>query len=69
MERKKSNRPAWENTSSTGHTFAPEPQPPPVNRMMERCRGCPYPQHGLICWHADGSCLRTDMQALDRDRR
>ena len=26
----------------------------------ERCRGCPYPAHGVICWHRDGGCLRTD---------
>ena len=27
----------------------------------ERCRGCPYPAHGVICWHRDGTCLRTDI--------
>lgn len=28
----------------------------------ERCRGCPYPAHGVICWHRDGTCLRTDKE-------
>ena len=28
----------------------------------ERCRGCPYPAHGIICWHRDGTCLRTDIE-------
>lgn len=26
----------------------------------ERCQGCPYPAHGVICWHRGGGCLRTD---------
>lgn len=26
----------------------------------ERCQGCPYPRHGIVCWHRDGTCLRTD---------
>ena len=28
------------------------------------CKDCPYPRHGLICWHRDGTCLRTDVQKL-----
>ena len=26
----------------------------------ERCKGCPYPGVGFICWSTDGSCMRTD---------
>ena len=34
----------------------------------ERCQGCPYPRHGIVCWHRDGTCLRTDMvKALNTD--
>ena len=32
----------------------------------ERCCGCPYPAHGIICWHRDGTCLRTDMEEIER---
>lgn len=32
-----------------------------VCTYSERCRGCPYPAHGFICWRSDGTCLRTDM--------
>ena len=35
----------------------------------ERCRGCPYPAHGIICWHRGGGCLRTDMEEIERRRK
>ena len=31
----------------------------------ERCHGCPYPRHGIVCWHPDGTCLRTDMNKIN----
>jgi len=33
----------------------------PVCTHSEKCRCCPYPAHGFICWRSDGTCLRTDM--------
>ena len=21
----------------------------------KRCQGCPYPHHGIVCWHRDGT--------------
>lgn len=41
--------------------------PPPKD--TERCKGCPYPSVGFICWDADGTCLRTDMDKVSRPRR
>ena len=35
---------------------------------LKRCRGCPYPRHGLACLSDDGTCLRTDMAAASRKR-
>lgn len=35
----------------------------------ERCQGCPYPRHGIVCWHRDGGCLRTDMEEIERRRK
>ncbi len=35
----------------------------------ERCRGCPYPAHGIVCWHRGGGCLRTDMEEIERRRK
>ncbi len=35
----------------------------------ERCQGCPYPRHGIVCWHRDGTCLRTDMEEIGRRRK
>ena len=32
----------------------------------ERCRGCHYPAHGIVCWHRGGGCLRTDMEEIER---
>ena len=40
--------------------FVQEPPEPVYCRQSERCAGCPYPRHGIICWHRDGTCLRTD---------
>lgn len=36
----------------------------PVCRHSERCRDCTHAGHGFICWHRDGSCLRTDMEEI-----
>ena len=33
----------------------------------ERCQGCPYPRHGIVCWHRGGGCLRTDILILQND--
>ena len=46
--------------------YAPEPSPPPVCTRFDRCVGCPYPRHGYICWHSDGSCLRTNMERINK---
>ena len=35
----------------------------------ERCQGCPYPRHGIVCWHRDGTCLRKDMEEIGRRRK
>lgn len=36
----------------------------PVCRRYERCRDCPYPRDGFLCWGGDGSCLRTVMRRI-----
>ena len=41
--------------------FVPMPPEPVLCTESERCRGCPYPAHGVICWHRGGGCLRTEM--------
>ncbi len=37
-----------------------------VCRLFKRCKGCPFPKTGFICWHADGTCLKTDREAINR---
>ena len=49
--------------------FVPMPLEPVFCTENERCRGCPYPAHGSICWHRDGTCLRTDMEKIERRQR
>ena len=49
--------------------FVPMPPEPVFCTENERCRGCPYPAHGSICWHRDGTCLRTDMEKIERRHR
>ena len=45
--------------------FVPAPPEPVFCTENERCRGCPYPAHGIVCWHPDGTCLRTDMNKIN----
>lgn len=40
--------------------FVPMPPEQVFCAENERCRGCPYPAHGIVCWHRGGGCLRTD---------
>lgn len=43
---------------------SPDAPEPVVCTLFERCKGCPYPGHGFICWGKDGSCLRTIMEKV-----
>lgn len=39
-------------------------------KNMERCKDCPYPGVGFVCWSQDGSCMKSDMEKIDsRSRR
>jgi hypothetical protein len=49
--------------------YAPETAPPPVCTRLERCEGCPYPRHGFICWHSDGSCMKTRMEKINEKEK
>ena len=49
--------------------FVPTPSEPVFCTENERCRGCPYLAHGVICWHRDGTCLRTDMEKIERRKK
>ena len=59
--------------SSLGHWYAPVfapdfPRDPPEIHgctLFERCKGCPYPGHGLICWQSEDTCLRTRMNKIN----
>lgn len=37
---------------------------PPKN--ISYCKGCPYPSVGFICWNPDGTCMKTDVDAINR---
>jgi len=54
-------------TNSVSRMYAPScpPEPPekPICTRFGRCVGCPYPSHGFVCWHPDGSCMRFDKPA------
>ena len=30
------------------------------------CEGCPYPNHGFLCWFVDGTCMKTEMNRILR---
>ena len=53
--------------SSLGHWYAPVfapdfPRDPPEIHgctLFERCKGCPYPEHGFICWQSQSPRHRS----------
>ena len=50
---------AWQTVSAkTPHIMVAPPEPPVCTRT-KRCKGCPYPAHGFICWSSGSQCLRT----------
>ena len=61
------SRRSVDNRRSTA--FVPTPPESVFCTENERCRGCPYPAHGVICWHRDGTCLRTDMEKIERRKK
>ncbi len=59
--------------SSLGHWYAPvyapeyprdPPKPHGCTRFV-RCKGCPYPGHGFVCWQGEDTCLRTRMSEIN----
>lgn len=40
-----------------------------IHDRFSRCRGCPYPRHGLFCWTDSETCLRTEMDEIYRRRK
>ena len=34
-----------------------------------RCRDCPYPSPGFICYGKDGSCMKTEVEKIDERSR
>ena len=59
----------YESDRRSSPLFAPTPPreetEPLVCRRSERCKGCPHARHGFICWHRDGTCLRTRMNKIN----
>lgn len=41
----------------------------PLPKDTEKCKGCPYPCVGFICWSTDGSCMKTDMERISGKAR
>lgn len=48
---------------------APLPYEKPACTRFERCKGCPYPSHGFICWREDGECMKTDVEKIAKRER
>ena len=40
------------------------PEEKPKCSLFARCEGCPYPNHGFVCWNQDGQCMREIMKKL-----
>ena len=46
--------------------YQQEPLPEPVCSHSPDCKDCPYPGHGFLCWGADGTCLRSRMNEINK---
>ncbi len=46
-----------------------EPSTQPVCTRYERCRDCPYPRHGFLCWSKDGECLRDAVKKIEEKEK
>ena len=40
----------------------------PLPKDLTRCKGCRYPGVGFICWRPDGTCMRTDIDEIEKKR-
>ena len=47
----------------------PSPSEERVCTISEKCKGCPFPASGFICWGSDGECLRTRFEKLQRKEK
>lgn len=55
-----------EQKTGAGATGPPRMHTVPPPKDPYRCEGCPYPGVGFICWSADGSCMKTDVEKISR---
>ena len=44
---------------------SPDPPQKPVCRRISRCKDCPYPAHGFLCWGSGEDCMRTRVKKLN----
>ena len=49
--------------------FVPKPPEPVFCTENARRSLRFYAAHGVICWHRDGTCLRTDMEKIERRQK
>lgn len=56
----------WLFHISHAPSYAPEPEQKPVCRQFSRCKDCPYPAHGFLCWGSGDDCMRTRIEKLNR---
>ena len=56
----------WLFHISHAPSYAPEPEQKPVCRQFSRCKDCPYPAHGFLCWGSGEDCMRTRVEKLNR---
>lgn len=65
----KSKKPQQKQENDDAHAPPGKIYAVPSLKDTTRCKSCPYPSVGFICWSEDGSCLRTDMDGFCRPGR
>lgn len=55
-------------SNCVNYTSSPPPEPFCCHET-DHCEGCRYQATGFICWHADGTCMRTDAAMIHERKR
>ena len=61
---------AWDNEMRHRYTGSfPCVEEPIVCKKSDRCKGCPFPGHGFLCWGKDDECMRTRLAEIENRRK
>ena len=64
----RNNKIAYYESESLATVGRPEP-PEPLRGPFASCGDCSYPSHGFLCYSAEGNCLKTHLDKVEKARK